>query len=320
MNSRKGRPDKLKRNKTHKQKTPENIQAHPQVETTSATGIHWTRVAVQSCFGMMIIAAVLIWAHFQMQNDDNWHAVSPPGLTLGQTAAPLLVWRVVNQFPHDPQAFTQGLTIHRGELFENTGLRGQSSLRRVALTTGRVLQQRDMSPGHFGEGITVLNENIYQLTWQAGLGFVYDRKSFKKLRRFRYEGDGWGLTHDGKRLVMSDGTAVLRFLDPETLEQTGSVQVSDGDQPIGDLNELEYVRGRLLANVWRTDTIVRIRPEDGQVDGWLDMGALRERAEQAAPGHRLDVFNGIAWDDKAERLFVTGKRWPLLFEIEILDP
>ena len=250
---------------------------------------------------------------------DNAYAANRPlpDLPIGRTATPLLKWRLVARYPHDPAAVTQGLLFHDGELYESTGLRGRSTLRRVELKTGRVLQRREMSPGHFGEGLALDGENLIQLTWQAGVGFVYDRATFNKLRRFLYEGEGWGLASDGKRLIMSDGTATLRLLDPATLKQTGAIIVRDGDFPITDLNELEYADGHILANIWRTNTVARIRPEDGRVDGWLDLSELKDRVDEAVGPGGHDVLNGIAWDAQGKRLFVTGKFWPELFEIEI---
>ncbi len=239
---------------------------------------------------------------------------SPPGLAPSEPA-PAYTARVVNAYPHDPGAFTQGLVFVDGELYEGTGLRGQSSLRRVDLETGEVLQSRALPAEYFGEGIAVLGGRIFQLTWQSHVGLIYDRESFEQLGEFSYPTEGWGLTHDGRRLIMSDGTATLHFLDPETLAETGRVQVTDRGQPVVRLNELEYIHGEVWANVWLTDRIARIDPETGQVVGWLDLTGLLSPQDEA---QEVDVLNGIAYDVEKDRLFVTGKWWPKLFEIELV--
>jgi glutaminyl-peptide cyclotransferase len=222
-------------------------------------------------------------------------------------------YRVLNSYPHDPEAYTQGLAFDAGgNLFEGTGLWGQSSLRRVDLATGAVLQRLDLDAQYFGEGITLLGDRIIQLTWQSQTGFVYDRDSFALLQTFRYPTEGWGITHDGARLIMSDGTATLYFWDPHTLAEIGRVVVVGLDGPVPRLNELEYVNGEVWANVWLTDEIVRIDPATGRVVGVIDLAGLRPAAAAGAD----DVLNGIAYDAKNGRLFVTGKRWPTLFEIE----
>ncbi len=236
---------------------------------------------------------------------------APP--TAGSGATPVDTYRVVQTYPHDPTAFTQGLIFVDGALYEGTGLNGQSSLRRVELETGRVLQQRDLAPEYFGEGITLFGDRIFQLTWQSHVGFVYDRTSFAPVGTFSYPTEGWGLTHDGRRLIMSDGTATLRFLDPATLRETGSVEVRDEHGPVLRLNELEYVEGEILANVWQTDRIARIDPATGRVTGWIDLTGLKPATDRP-----IDVLNGIAYDPATKRLFVTGKYWPSLFEIQVV--
>ena len=230
--------------------------------------------------------------------------------------APVYSYRIVNAYPHDPSAFTQGLVVDRGVLFESTGLLGASSLRRVDLVSGQVLQLRALPDTYFGEGITVWKDRIVQLTWQSHLGFVYDRDTFELRRQFSYPSEGWGITHDGHRLIMSDGSAALRFLDPITLQETGRVTVRDGSTSlaISWLNELEYVDGQVYANVWKTDLIARIAPDTGQVVGWIDLTGIL--SPQDHEGY-VDVLNGIAYDADEERLFVTGKWWPKLFEIEL---
>jgi len=232
-----------------------------------------------------------------------------------QMAAPTLyTYRVVNRYPHDPTAFTQGLVIQDGVLYESTGLVGESSLRRVELETGRVLAQQAVAAPLFAEGLTAWRDQLIQLTWQAGQAFVYDRETFEHLRTFQYAGEGWGLTHDGTRLILSDGTEHLRFLDPETFEETGRIMVTDRGTAVSQLNELEFVRGEIYANVWQSDRIARISPETGAVTGWIDLTGLLPQSERAG----IDsVLNGIAFDAGQNRLFVTGKLWPTLFEIVV---
>jgi glutaminyl-peptide cyclotransferase len=221
-------------------------------------------------------------------------------------------YKVVNKYPHDRTAFTQGLEYHDGFLYEGTGLNGRSTLRKVKLETGEVLQQVRLGQAFFGEGITVLpSKEILQLTWQSGMGFVYDRDTFKMSRSFTYPGEGWGLTNDGKRIFMSDGTAQIRKWDPATLNEQQRITVRDGSKEIASLNELEWVKGEIYANVWQEDRIARISPDDGRVLGWINLdGILNEP--------KPDVLNGIAYDAAKDRLFVTGKLWPTMFEIQLI--
>ncbi|HPE31161.1 MAG TPA: glutaminyl-peptide cyclotransferase [Parvularculaceae bacterium] len=225
-------------------------------------------------------------------------------------------FEIVNTYPHDPQAFTQGLFFLDGFLYESTGLKGLSSIRKTDIATGEVLQKYDMPDAYFGEGITDWKNRIVQITWRSQTGFVYDLKSFKQKQKFTYPGEGWGVTQDGKRLIMSDGTADLRFLDPNSLREIGRVTVNLRGKPIPQLNELEYINGEVFANVWRSDLIVRINPETGDVTGVIDLRKLRS----ALPaGSNAEVLNGVAYDAKAGRLFVTGKLWPKLFEIKLVE-
>jgi glutaminyl-peptide cyclotransferase len=200
-------------------------------------------------------------------------------------------------------------------LYEGTGLHGQSTLRREDLATGKVLQELALADRLFGEGITVLNERIVQLTWQANIGFVYDQRTFRLLRNFSYPGEGWGLTNDGQHIYMSDGTAQIRCLDPATLQESRRITVHEGEKQIVNLNELEWVRGELYANVWQTNRIVRINPADGTVLGWIDLSGLLAHKELESG---VDVLNGIAYDSMGDRLFVTGKLWPKLFQIRLV--
>jgi glutamine cyclotransferase len=231
------------------------------------------------------------------------------------TAPPVYTYNVIASYPHDPNAFTQGLDIDDGNLYEGTGLWGQSSLRLVNLETGAVLLEESLSAEYFGEGITVLGDRIYQITWQENTGFVYDQNNFELLQTFSYPTEGWGITHDGTRLIVSDGTSTIYFWDPETLAEIGRINVSDNEGPVIQLNELEYVNGEIWANVWLTDRIARISPETGQVLGWIDLTGLLDTSNLTEP---VDVLNGIAFDESNGRLFVTGKLWPALYEIELV--
>jgi glutamine cyclotransferase len=228
---------------------------------------------------------------------------------------PVYGYRIVHVYPHDRGAYTQGLAFAGGHLYEGTGQEGRSSLRRVELKTGRTLQEFKLENRYFGEGITVLNDRIIQLTWRSRVGFVYDRASFRRLNSFRFDHEGWGITHDGRRLIVSDGSATLHFLDPKTLQEVGRLQVRDEGGSVTGLNELEYVRGTVYANVWPTDRIAMINPRTGSVTGWVDMAGLLTDFD-ARSG--VDVLNGIAYDPAGDRLFVTGKMWPNIFEIKLL--
>ena len=222
-------------------------------------------------------------------------------------------YEVVHEYPHDPSAFTEGLEYRDGFLYESTGLNGRSTLRKVKLETGDVVQRFDIMPDYFGEGITVLGDKIIQLTYQTQTGFVYNRSDFRLERTFNYKGEGWGLTNDGKQIYMSDGTSEIRVWDSSTLAEKMRITVHDGDKQISDVNELELVEGELFANVWKTERIARISPADGKILGWIDLtGILAKRPPEA------DVLNGIAYDPAGKRLFVTGKNWPKLFEIKLI--
>jgi glutaminyl-peptide cyclotransferase len=230
------------------------------------------------------------------------------------TAIPVHGYTIVNTYPHDPEAFTQGLQYHNGFLYEGTGLTGQSSIRKVDLTTGKVLQRRGLAPSHFGEGITIRNAELIQLTWQSGLAFVYDLDTFAPKRTFSYRGEGWGLTQDSSNLIMSDGTDVLRVLDPATFAERRRIRVHASGLGLRDLNELEFVKGEIFANVWMTDRIARINPGTGRVAGWIDLTGLLPARDRISTDQ---VLNGIAYDAAGDRLFVTGKLWPKVFEIKI---
>ena len=222
---------------------------------------------------------------------------------------------IVNEFPHDESAFTQGLFFHDGALYESTGQVGQSVMRKVTLETGETELIAPLPAKIFGEGSTRFGDNIYVLSWVSGTGFILDAESFAQTGTFSYEGEGWGLTHDGTRLIMSDGTPILRFLDPQTQTVTGELAVTFRGKPLPKLNELEWIDGEIFANVWQSDAIVRIDPKSGIVTGIIDMRSLLSD-DDFSPGH-TDVLNGIAYDRDQKRLFVTGKYWPKLFEIEL---
>ena len=224
-------------------------------------------------------------------------------------------YHVVHVYPHDRTAFTQGLEFRAGFLYEGTGLEGRSTLRRVKLETGEVVQQINLAPEFFGEGITVVNQQIIELTWRSQIGFVYEQSSFRRLRFFNYPGEGWGLTNDGTQIYMSDGSAQIRCWDAGSLLEKRRFTVRDAGHPVSLLNELEYVGGEIYANVWQSDRIVRFSPVDGKVLGWIDLSGLLSAADRT---EQVDVLNGIAYDVLGDRLFVTGKLWPKLFEIRIV--
>jgi len=214
-------------------------------------------------------------------------------------------------YPHDRNAFTQGLVFEEGVLYEGTGIKGRSSVRKVELKTGNILKIHELPNYYFGEGVTVYGDTIIQLTWKSRTGFVYDKDSFELLQKFTYPTEGWGITHDGNCLIMSDGTATLHFLNPKTFKEIDRLEVYDKNGPVHRLNELEYIQGEIYSNVWQTNRIARIAPQSGQVIGWIDLKGLNVQG---------NVLNGIAYDSHNDRLFVTGKFWPKLFEIDLILP
>lgn len=235
--------------------------------------------------------------------------------SLPEELTPRMTYAVVNSYPHDPRAFTQGLVYHKGYLYESTGLYGESSLRKVDLETGKVLQQVDLPAEYFAEGLVIYEDQLVQLTWREKVGFVYDLEDFSIIRQFTYQTQGWGLTYDDQRLILSDGTDRLYFLDPNTFQVVDSLSITYQGQAIQRLNELEYIRGEIYANIWQTDDIVRINPLTGEVVGWIDLSAILPDDIRTAD---TDVLNGIAYDPESDRLFITGKRWPKLYEIRLL--
>jgi glutaminyl-peptide cyclotransferase len=232
-------------------------------------------------------------------------------------AAPAAIddYQVVHSYPHDPGAFTEGLFYLGGYLYESTGLEGQSDVRKVRLETGEVVQRRTIPNQYFGEGIVGWKGRLLELTWKNEVGFIYDLATFEPKGKFSYRGEGWALTHDGRRLIMTDGTPTIRFLDPKTLKEIGRLRVTLDGQPVRNLNEVEWVKGEIYANVWLTNIIVRIDPATGRVVGRIDLSRLLTDADRGAS--TPDVLNGIAYDAAHDRLFVTGKNWPKLYEIKL---
>ncbi|MFL5350207.1 MAG: glutaminyl-peptide cyclotransferase [Hyalangium sp.] len=229
--------------------------------------------------------------------------------------APVSGFEIVQRWPHDPKAFTEGLLYRDGRLYESTGLNGSSDFREVDLETGQVLRSRELDQKYFGEGLALFGGKLYQLTWRSQVGFTYDAATFQPTGQFSYTGEGWGLTDDGTSLIMSDGTSTLRFLDPATLAVQRTLKVTDEGREVTQLNELEYVKGEIYANVWRTNLIARIDPVTGHVTGWVDLTGLLAPSERSG---NEDVLNGIAYDAATDRLWVTGKLWPRLFEIRVV--
>ena len=256
---------------------------------------------------------LLLFVGFMPVNAEN-REISTANL-LKNTRVPIWGVHVVETFPHDPESFTQGLVYHRGYFYESTGLHGRSALKKIELNSGKVIKRVELGKECFGEGMTILDDKIYQLTWLNKTGFIYDLSSFKKTGRFSYRSEGWGLTTDGKSLIMSDGTAVITFLNPETFQVSRRIKVRDGKMPVTYLNELEFIRNEIWANVFMTDLIARISPQTGEVLSWVDLSSLPALLPRS---RRRDVLNGIAYDPERDRIFVTGKFWSKIFEIKII--
>ena len=280
---------------------------------------------MRKLFGLLLLAFTLGCAGCDggPSTNVNSGASKPANAPAGQVA--VYGYEVVNTYPHDKDAFTQGLVFDNGTLLESTGLEKHSTLRRVELQTGKVLQKIDVPPFYFAEGMTLFNGKIYQLTWKAEKGFIYDPQTFQKTGEFPYTGEGWGLTHDAESLILSDGSDKIRFIDPNGFQVRRTISVTDAGQPVISINELEYVKGEILANIWSlkpgaekyTDKIARIDPQTGQVKGWIDMTGLLKPGEITNEDSEDAVLNGIAYDEQGDRLFVTGKLWPKLFEVRI---
>lgn len=267
----------------------------------------------KSALSRMSVVLVLVFSLNSFACESGSVANLPNEKTGGKPI-PTYGYEVVHAWPHDPNAYTQGLVFHDGKLLESTGREGQSSLRRVEPETGKVLQRVDVPAPYFAEGITLLKGKIYQLTWQHQEGFVYDAWTFEKIGKFNYQGEGWGLTNDGESLVLSDGTNRIRFLDPDNFQVRKTIAVGAGSTPLTEINELEYVHGEIFANIWHADRIARIDPQTGNVVGWIDLRGLLSSGEV---NDEEAVLNGIAYDESNGRIFVTGKLWPKLFEIRL---
>jgi Glutamine cyclotransferase len=255
-------------------------------------------------------------------NSVSSNSTNKPTANSEPMIVPEYSYEIVNTYNHDPQAFTQGLIYYKGSLYEGTGGyrkldRFSSSLRKVDLKTGKVERKFDLADDYFGEGITIFDDKIYQLTWKEQTAFVYDINDFRLLREFRYSGEGWGLTHDGTNLIMSDGTHVLRFIDPETFQTVRTISVfKENGKPQMELNELEYIKGEIWANIWQKDEIIRIDPQTGKITGRIDFGKLADEMYEKVP--QSDVLNGIAYDAEGDRIFITGKKWNKLYEVRIV--
>ena len=265
----------------------------------------------------ILFATILIaLAGFVLLILSNIQTTSRPVSSIPLDLAYQAGFKVINRYPHDRLAFTQGLIFHEGQLYESTGLNDRSSLRKVDLKTGEVLQMIHVDQTLFAEGLTEWRGALIQLTWRDQLGLVYDLDTFQLLRSFDYSGEGWGLTHDEHYLIMSDGSNTLHFIDPDKLIEIKQIQISENGTPITRINELEYINGEIYANIWQTDKIVRINPNNGNVIGWIDLAGLLPQDDFSAP---VDVLNGIAYDASKDRLFVTGKFWPYLYEIALVN-
>ncbi|RZN37730.1 MAG: glutaminyl-peptide cyclotransferase [Methanophagales archaeon ANME-1-THS] len=263
--------------------------------------------------GGLIILIIVLGALFAgcVENKAPQHTSTP----IPPVTTPIYTYKILNTYPHDQKAFTEGLVFEDGYVYEGTGIKGESTVRKVDLETGRVLKVHHLPTQFFGEGVTVWEDTLIQLTYQSRIGFVYNKESFILLRAFTYPTEGWGITHDGKHLIMSDGTSTLYFLNPETFEEVRRIEVRDaGRLLVPHLNELEYVQGEIYANVWLTNRIARISPETGRVVGWIDLEGLLSEEDRLQP---VDVLNGIAYDAPHDRLYVTGKYWPKLFVIKL---
>ena len=265
---------------------------------------------------MMRLSLVLVLALVSLQCQPGTNGNSSNKTTEAPASGPTpkYGYQIVNIFPHDSNAFTQGLILMDGKLLESTGEEGRSSLRRVELESGRVLKKVDVPVPYFAEGLAALNGKLYQLTWQHNIGFIYDAQTFDRLGQFNYQGEGWGLTTDGQSLILSDGTPQIRFIDPAGFRVTRSITVTDGSAQIRELNELEYVNGEIYANVWHENRIAAIDPQSGHVKAWIDLTGLMPEGELQDPEA---VLNGIAYDQASDKLIVTGKLWPRVFEIKI---
>ncbi len=269
----------------------------PQVATVAASPRRRLRLAFLGGFFVLAVAATIAWSLWQERGASLWG------------------YRVVNTYPHDPRAYCQGLVFDGGLLHESTGQYGKSSVRTAELETGKILRQQSLPPDLFGEGLALVGDRLIQLTWQEGVARIYDRSTLVHRDEFKYQGQGWGLAYDGTNLIQSDGTDTLHFRDPKSFKEVRHVQVTAEGEPVEKLNELEFVEGEIFANMWKSDYIARIDPLSGKVKGYVDLRGIFEYS--VIPDDDA-VLNGIAYDPAAKRLFVTGKLWPNLFEIELV--
>jgi len=269
---------------------------------------------------LVVLSAAGLLGIVLLRSDAGSRSATPgnnrpvPAIAPSGPVARQLSCEVVGAYPHDPSAFLQGLVWYDGGFYESTGLEGRSTLRRVDFPSGAVVKSLALAPDLFGEGLTLVSNHLVQLTWTSHRGFVYDRETFRLLREFQYDTEGWGITWDGKNLIMSDGSAALTYLDPDTFQPVRRLPVTMNGQPLANLNELEFIEGRIWANVWQTDWIVCIDPNSGQVDSFLDLAGILPATSRTGSE---DVLNGIAFDPQAKRIFVSGKCWPKLFEIRV---
>ena len=264
----------------------------------------------RTCKLLLLLSLCFVSLH--CNGDTNTNA--PANKPAENLVVPTQGYQIVGMWPHDTSAFTQGLIFIDGKMYESTGQEGRSSLRQVDLQTGVVAKKVNVPEPYFAEGITQLNGKIYQLTWMHQVGFIYDAQKLEKIGEFRYDGEGWGITTDGKSLIISDGSNRLRFLDPDSFRVVKTIAVLDGKTPVDELNELEYVNGEIYANIWHDQRIVTIDPQNGRVTGWIDLTGLLRPGDVQDPEA---VLNGIAYDQASGRLFVTGKLWPRVFEIKL---
>lgn len=259
-------------------------------------------------------AFLLLIISISCGNGVNTNEANTGTAPASNAPAPKYGYQILNIFPHDSNAFTQGLILVDGKLLESTGQEGRSSLRSVEISSGKVLKKVDVPLPYFAEGMTVLNGKVYQLTWQHNVGFIYDLQTLEKTGHFEYPGEGWGLTTDGQSLIISDGSNRIKFLDPASLRVTRTISVTDGGTPVNQLNELEFVKGEIYANIWHSDRVAAIDPQTGRVKAWIDLTGLMPEEE---PLDEEAVLNGIAYDQANDKFYVTGKLWPRLFEIKV---
>src|SRR5882762_5645793 len=267
------------------------------------------------CAGSRLLAAFALAACgcADVQNIGSTPGIPTSGIPQSTGRIPVLTVKLVRTYPHDPHAFTQGLEYFGGYLYESTGIAGQSTLRKVALDTGQIIQKVSLPPEYFGEGLTIFHGKIYQLTWLSKKGFIYDLRSLRRIGEFPYDSEGWGLTHDDKSLIMSDGTNKIRYIDPVSFNVTRTLEVYAGSEGVVNLNELEYVKGEIFANIWHSPRIARIDPRSGQVLAWIDLTSIVAKEQHGDEA----VLNGIAYDKIGDRLFVTGKNWSKVFQIKV---